>query len=635
MESTYFRKGFGLKAEIEGRLTADYHSTVVEAMRANQYRLTAGPLTFRLAREFGFCYGVDRAVDYAYETRAKFPDRRLHLVGEIIHNPHVNRKLKDMGIRFLERGESGEFDFSPIAPSDAVILPAFGVTISDFERLKAIGCVLVDTTCGSVLNVWKRVESYARDGFTAVIHGKHYHEETKATASQVMRYPGGRYLVVLNMAEARLVCDFIEGQGDGATLEDRFRRSVSPGFLFERDLLRVGIANQTTMLSGESLAIAEVPPQHGPPLRRCGGAGSLPVVRYDLLRHPGAAGRRPGTAGGAARRDGGGGRLQLQQHLPSGGAGALPRHPGVPHRGCGRHRPRGGGDPPSADRHEAGGAGGRVAGRRAPHRHHGRRVDAEQQGRRDHRPDLRHGGRGAGAGRAGGQAGRRAVTSGKGVGPVSARPTFIDLSHTITHGMTTYPGLPGPVICDFLSREASRGKYAPGVEFQIGRIDMVANTGTYVDSPFHRYADGTDLAGLGLESLADLEVALVDARVSARSVPGNLPAPGSKAGPCWCAPAGTRTGAPSGISQAIHSHRRRRAPLADEGAALVGIDSLNIDDTADLARGSTPPARRGLRSSSTSAGCTSFPTGSRFFAVPAKVAGVRDVAGAGVRPATT
>jgi 4-hydroxy-3-methylbut-2-enyl diphosphate reductase len=257
MESTYFRKGFGLKAEIEGRLTADYHSTVVEAMRANQYRLTAGPLTFRLAREFGFCYGVDRAVDYAYETRAKFPDRRLHLVGEIIHNPHVNRKLKDMGVRFLERGESGEFDFSPIAPSDAVILPAFGVTISDFERLKAIGCVLVDTTCGSVLNVWKRVESYARDGFTAVIHGKHYHEETKATASQVMRYPGGRYLVVLNMAEARLVCDFIEGQGDGATLEDRFRRSVSPGFLFERDLLRVGIANQTTMLSGESLAIAE------------------------------------------------------------------------------------------------------------------------------------------------------------------------------------------------------------------------------------------------------------------------------------------------------------------------------------------------------------------------------------------
>ena len=257
MESTYFRKGFGLKAEIEGRLTADYHSTLVEAMRASQYRLTVGPLTFRLAREFGFCYGVDRAVDYAYETRAKFPDRRLYLVGEIIHNPHVNRKLRDMGVRFLERGEGKEFDFTPIQPGDAVILPAFGVTIGDFDRLKAIGCVLVDTTCGSVLNVWKRVESYARDGFTAVIHGKHYHEETKATASQVMKYPGGRYLVVLNMAEARLVCDYIEGQGDATTLDEWFRKAVSPGFSFERDLLRVGIANQTTMLSGESLAIAE------------------------------------------------------------------------------------------------------------------------------------------------------------------------------------------------------------------------------------------------------------------------------------------------------------------------------------------------------------------------------------------
>ncbi len=257
MESTYFRRGFGLKAEIEGRLTADYHSAVVERLRANQYQLTAGPLTFRLAREFGFCYGVERAVDYAYETRHKFPDRRLYLVGEIIHNPHVNQKLSDMGVRFLTRGDDGRFDFSPIMPADVVILPAFGVTVEDFERLRAIGCVLVDTTCGSVLNVWKRVESYARDGFTAIIHGKHYHEETKATASQVTRHPGGRYLVVLNHEEARAVCDFIEQGGDTTALAARFARSVSPGFDFERDLVRVGIANQTTMLSGESLAIAE------------------------------------------------------------------------------------------------------------------------------------------------------------------------------------------------------------------------------------------------------------------------------------------------------------------------------------------------------------------------------------------
>jgi 4-hydroxy-3-methylbut-2-enyl diphosphate reductase len=257
MESTYFRRGFGLKSEIEGQLATDYHSTVVEALRANQYRLSVGSLTFRLAREFGFCYGVDRAVDYAYETRIKFPDRRLFLVGEIIHNPHVNKKLRDMGVDFLTRSAEGEFDFSGIVADDVVILPAFGVTIGDFSRLREIGCVLVDTTCGSVLNVWKRVDSYARDGFTAIIHGKHYHEETKATASQVMKHPGGRYLVVLDMDEARLVCDFIERGGDAAALGERFAQATSPGFDFDRDLMRVGIANQTTMLSGESLAIAE------------------------------------------------------------------------------------------------------------------------------------------------------------------------------------------------------------------------------------------------------------------------------------------------------------------------------------------------------------------------------------------
>ncbi len=256
-DATYFRKGFGLKRAIEGQRTADYHSAIVEELRARGHALTAGHLTFRLAREFGFCYGVDRAVDYAYETRAKFPDRRIVLVGEIIHNPHVNRKMEQMGIVFLLRGSHGSFDFNDIVATDVVILPAFGVTIQDFETLRATGCVLVDTTCGSVLNVWKRVESYARDGFTSIIHGKWYHEETRATASQVSKYPEGHYLVVLNMTEARMVCDYIEGQGETASLVSHFTDATSPGFDFERHLDRVGLANQTTMLSGESLAIAE------------------------------------------------------------------------------------------------------------------------------------------------------------------------------------------------------------------------------------------------------------------------------------------------------------------------------------------------------------------------------------------
>jgi len=258
VEQTYFRKGFGLKGAIEGALTADYHSRVVDLVRSSGYALEVGDLTFRLAREFGFCYGVDRAVEYAYETRTKFPDKRTFLVGEIIHNPHVNQKLAAMGVQFLHRpeGRDGEFDFSAVSANDVVILPAFGVTVHDFARLRATGCVLVDTTCGSVLNVWKRVEVYARDGFTALIHGKNYHEETKATSSQVNKYPGGKYLVVRDMAEARIVCEYIEGRGTRDGFLRQFKGKMTPSFDPDRDLERVGVANQTTMLSGESLAIA-------------------------------------------------------------------------------------------------------------------------------------------------------------------------------------------------------------------------------------------------------------------------------------------------------------------------------------------------------------------------------------------
>jgi len=255
--STYFRKGFGLKSEVEQTLSADYTGHLVDLLRARDFTLTAGDVTVRLAREFGFCYGVERAVEYAYQTRAKFPDRRIYLAGEIIHNPHVNAKLREMGIVFLQPGEQG-FDYSEVQPEDVVILPAFGVTIGDFETLRGLGCVMVDTTCGSVLNVWKRVENYARDGFTSLIHGKYYHEETRATASQVAKHPGGSYLVVRNMEQARDVCDYIEGTelSRDAFLE-RYRKQASPGFDPDVDLARVGVANQTTMLARESLAIGE------------------------------------------------------------------------------------------------------------------------------------------------------------------------------------------------------------------------------------------------------------------------------------------------------------------------------------------------------------------------------------------
>jgi 4-hydroxy-3-methylbut-2-en-1-yl diphosphate reductase len=254
---TYFRKGFGLKSEIQSELASDYTGQLVDMLQAREYTLTAGDLTIRLAKEFGFCYGVERAVEYAYQARKKFPDRTIYLAGEIIHNPHVNSKLQAMGITFL-MPENGHIDFSGVRPEDVVILPAFGVTIRDFEVLRQIGCVMVDTTCGSVLNVWKRVESYARDGFTSLIHGKYYHEETRATASQAEKYEGGHYFIVRNLEEAQLVCDFIEGRFGAPALMERFAQSASPNFDPARDLRRIGVANQTTMLARESLAIGEL-----------------------------------------------------------------------------------------------------------------------------------------------------------------------------------------------------------------------------------------------------------------------------------------------------------------------------------------------------------------------------------------
>lgn len=250
-----FRKGLDMKEAVAGELAAAYHSTLVDEVRASDFRFDAGRLTLHLAREFGFCYGVDRAVDYAYQARARFPGRSVFLTGEIIHNPHVNDRLRAAGIRFLSDPSENRH---ALGPDDVVILPAFGVTVNEMLRLTEQGCTLVDTTCGSVLNVWKNVVRYAQDGFTAVIHGKVRHEETRATASQALKYPGGRYLVVLDRDEASMVCDYIERGGDRQAFLARFADAVSPGFDPDVDLRRVGCANQTTMLMSESLEIGEM-----------------------------------------------------------------------------------------------------------------------------------------------------------------------------------------------------------------------------------------------------------------------------------------------------------------------------------------------------------------------------------------
>jgi len=232
-------------------LSESYHSAIVDQIKSNDFTFRAGRLTVHLAREFGFCYGVDRAVDYAYQTRERFPNQRVFLTGEIIHNPHVNQNLRAMGIRFLSDQPNAIAD---LTAGDIVILPAFGVTVAMLQQLEQRGCTLIDTTCGSVLNVWKNVRRYAENGYTSIIHGKVWHEETQATASQAVGY-GGKYLVIFDRRETEEVCAYIRDGGDRGAFIERFGGAASPGFDPDRDLQHIGLANQTTMLSTESMEI--------------------------------------------------------------------------------------------------------------------------------------------------------------------------------------------------------------------------------------------------------------------------------------------------------------------------------------------------------------------------------------------
>jgi 4-hydroxy-3-methylbut-2-enyl diphosphate reductase len=255
--SLIFRKGLDLKHAVAGMLAESYHSDLIEQIKAADFMYRSGRLTVHLAREFGFCYGVDRAVDYAYQTRRQFPDKRVYLSGEINHNPDVNRRIQDMGIMILEDNHDPVQRFAPVLAGDVVIMPAFGVSIPELQQLQSKQCILVDTTCGSVLNVWKKVHYYARDRYTVIIHGKHYHEETRATASQALTHDGGQYLCVRDIAETELVCDFIRGRLSSTQLMSHFKDAASSGFDPDRDLQRIGLANQTTMLMSETLKVQE------------------------------------------------------------------------------------------------------------------------------------------------------------------------------------------------------------------------------------------------------------------------------------------------------------------------------------------------------------------------------------------
>jgi 4-hydroxy-3-methylbut-2-enyl diphosphate reductase len=240
-----------IMSAVQAQVLSHYRSDLVERIRANGNILSAGGLTIKLAKEFGFCYGVERAIDLAYAARKNFPDNRIFLLGEIIHNPEVNEQIKRLGIVTIA-GKPSDAEINQVAREDIVIIPAFGTEVSTRRKFQDKGCRFVDTTCGDVMSVWKRVRQYSKDNVTSIIHGKAKHEETKATTSQARANGGGHYLVVFNLAETDYVCQYILKGGNKAEFLEKFKGAYSEGFDPDIHLEAVGVANQTTMLRGET-----------------------------------------------------------------------------------------------------------------------------------------------------------------------------------------------------------------------------------------------------------------------------------------------------------------------------------------------------------------------------------------------
>ncbi|MGB5633433.1 MAG: 4-hydroxy-3-methylbut-2-enyl diphosphate reductase [Waterburya sp.] len=248
----YHRRGFGHDIEVAGTMNSEYQSDLIQTIRDRNYRLQIGDVTIRLAESFGFCWGVERAVAMAYEARQHFPTEKIWITNEIIHNPSVNQRLREMNVGFIELIDE-EKDFTVVNQGDVVILPAFGASIQEMELLSEKGCKIVDTTCPWVSKVWNSVEKHKKRDYTSIIHGKYAHEETVATSSFA-----DRYLVVLNLAQAEYVTNYILHGGDRDEFLAKFKHAYSEGFDPDRDLSKVGIANQTTMLKNETEQIGKL-----------------------------------------------------------------------------------------------------------------------------------------------------------------------------------------------------------------------------------------------------------------------------------------------------------------------------------------------------------------------------------------
>lgn len=220
--------------------------------------LNFGPVHMYLARHFGFCYGVENAIEIAFKTVNENPGKRIFLLSEMIHNPQVNADLVSHGVQFLQDTYGRELiSFDTLTSEDIVLIPAFGTTLPIEERLNKIGIPIekYNTTCPFVEKVWNRSNAIAKKNYTIVIHGKPTHEETRATFSHASA--NGPAVVVKNMEETRLLASFISGERPLNEFYDCFKGQYSKGFDAEKDLQRIGVVNQTTMLASDTQAIAD------------------------------------------------------------------------------------------------------------------------------------------------------------------------------------------------------------------------------------------------------------------------------------------------------------------------------------------------------------------------------------------
>lgn len=250
----FFRNGFKeVREDAEQTMNQQFKSELVDSLRAEEFKMERDGVTVYLAKDYGFCWGVERSIALAYEAVNHYPDRKVYITNELIHNPEVNDNLSAMKVNFIEKKEDGSKKFEVVQDNDVVLLPAFGASLEEMQYFDEKNVDIVDTTCPWVSKVWNTVDKHQQNGLTSVIHGKYAHEETIATTSFCEDF-----ICVKNMDEAEYVSNYILNGGDKEEFMKKFEKAVSEGFDPDIMLSKLGLANQTTMYKKETRAIGKL-----------------------------------------------------------------------------------------------------------------------------------------------------------------------------------------------------------------------------------------------------------------------------------------------------------------------------------------------------------------------------------------